>query len=123
MADRYLSLDTPLSLSPPDLLLASFDGEEALSRPFNFTIGFWSTKLDISGKDLIGKPVTVTIAPSAGNPRYFNGIVSNLQAGELDGGRKNRFYRAEIVPKLQLLAETSNCRIFQNMTTPDIVEQ
>jgi type VI secretion system secreted protein VgrG len=123
MADRYLLLDTPLSLSPPDLLLASFEGEEVLSRPFNFTIGFWSTKLDISGKDLIGQSVTVTVTTSAGNQRYFNGVVSNLQAGQLDGGSKNRFYRAEIVPTLQLLAETSDCRIFQNMTAPAIVEQ
>ena len=122
MADRYLLLGTPLGLSPPDLLLQRVAGEEALSRPFRFVLGFWATKTDIAGKDLISQPVTVTVTTSEGNQRYLNGIVGNLEAGALDG-RGRRFYQAEMVPKLQLLAEVSNCRIFQKMATPDIVEQ
>jgi len=120
MTARFLQMDTPLGLGPDELILERFSGEESLSRPYSFSLGFWSSKTDIKATDLIGKSVTVTITSQAGDERIFNGIVRQLQGGELSG-RGMRAYQLELVPSLRLLAETSNSRIFENKSAVDIV--
>src|SRR5262249_12579214 len=55
-------------------------------------------------------------------PRFFNGVVSRFAAsGAQFHGR--RVYRAEVVPWLWFLTRTANCRIFQNLSVPDIIEK
>lgn len=120
MATRFLALDTPLDSAGSDQLLARFDGEEGISRPYSFRLGFWSSNTNITANDLIGKEVTVTLSLEDGSPRYFHGIVRHLQAGELSG-RTSRFYQIEMVPYFRLLTERSNSRIFEQKSAPDII--
>ena len=56
-----------------------------------------------------------------GTERYFNGYLANFT----QGGRDHDFvyYHAEMVPWLWFLTQTSDCRIFQDKTVPDIIEQ
>src|SRR5262249_41671159 len=105
------------------LLLTGFRGREELSRPFSFTLRILSENAAVAARDIVGKSVTWSVKHTDGsNPRYFNGHVSRFSAGPL-GMRGLRTYHAEVVPWLWFLTRTTDCRIFQNKTAPQIIEQ
>ena len=103
------------------LLLRSFTGQEAISQLFNFRLELVSEKPPIRLESIIGQNVTVNMALSAGSTRYFNGFVSQFT----QTGRDSQFTysHAEVVPWLWFLGQTSDCRIFQNKTVPEIITQ
>jgi type VI secretion system secreted protein VgrG len=117
-AQRTLLLKTPLGTDV--LLLLGFSGTESLSRLFSYQLDLASANDAIAAKNIVGKPVTWSITRFDQNPRYFSGVVSRFVAGALNR-RKLRTYRAEVVPWPWLLTRTTDCRIFQNLNTPDII--
>jgi len=117
-AQRTLELKTPLGTDV--LLLLGFSGTESLSRLFSYQLDLSSANDAIAAKDIVGKKVTWSVSRFDQNPRYFAGIVSRFVAGSLNR-RKLRTYRAEVVPWPWLLTRTTDCRIFQNQNTPDII--
>src|SRR4051794_30144485 len=117
---HLLSLSTPLGKDV--LLLASFFGQEELSRLFGFELVMLSEKDAIAPKDIVGKEVNWAVARGTQPPRYFHGVVSAFSAGAMHG-RTLREYHARVVPWLWFLTRTADCRIFQNKTAPEIVEQ
>ena len=56
-----------------------------------------------------------------GKTRYFNGYVTRFAQGGMHG-RYYR-YRATLRPWLWFLTRTADCRIFQEMTVPDIIKK
>ena len=114
--NRRLRITTPLGEDA--LLVSGLTGSEGISTLFSFDV-------DLIGRDekadfdaIVGKNVTMKVLMKGGD-RYFNGIVSRFaQAGTV---RSRIAYRAEVVPWLWFLTRTSDCRIFQNKTVPDIV--
>ena len=119
-ATRLLNLATPLGAD--ELVLTSFDGEEGVSQLFRFTLQMMSDNAKIAAKDILGKNVTFSIALADDSPRHFNGLVSRFSAGDEDeNGRRG--YSAEVVPWLWMLTRNSDCRVFQKMTAPQIIEQ
>src|SRR5262249_48519086 len=69
---------------------------------------------------IVGKNVTVAIAATGGD-RYVNGIVSRFaQAGTVG---RHASYTADIVAWPWFLTHTTDCRIFQKKSVPDIVKQ
>lgn len=120
---RLLQLSTPLG--EDKLLLVSFSGTESLSSLFNFQLELVSEELDITPSDIVGKNVTFGIYRDSDELRYFNGCVRAFVAGDQDTSTdgKLRSYSAEVVPWLWFLTQTSDCRIFQEMTVPEIVEK
>jgi type VI secretion system secreted protein VgrG len=68
---------------------------------------------------IVGQPVTLTITLSSGGARYINGIVARFSQAGFD--QRYTSYLAEIRPALWLLTMNADCRIFQNMTVPDII--
>jgi type VI secretion system secreted protein VgrG len=117
-AKRTLALSTPLGRDV--LLLVGFTGAESLSRLFSYQLELASENDAIAAKDIVGKTVSWSVARIDQKPRYFSGIVNRFVAGALDR-RKLRTYRAEIVPWTWLLTRTTDCRIYQNQNTPDII--
>ena len=115
---RLISIETPLAKD--ELLLTGFEGNEAVSRPFEFYLTALSTDLAIKPDDLIGKPVTVKIQNKT--KRAFHGFVSQFSFGEIQA-HNLREYRLTMVPWLWFLSQTESRRIFQNKTTKDIVSQ
>ncbi len=115
---RLIAIDTPLGKDV--LLLRSFRGNEGISQLFHFTLELLSENHSIAFKDIIGKQVTVSLLAPGEKTRYWNGFISRFACV----GSDNRFsyYRAEMVPWLWFLTRTADCRIFQEMTTPEIVE-
>jgi type VI secretion system secreted protein VgrG len=117
--NRPLRVDTPL---PKDtLLLNGFNGIEALSHLFTYTLDLASPKPDIDPAELVGKPMLVSWELPAGEQRFVNGLVSRLaHLGQRDD---LTFYRAEIVPWLWRLTLTSESRMYQDLSVPDIIEK
>jgi type VI secretion system secreted protein VgrG len=119
-ASRLLNVKTPLG--DDVLLLTGFSGEEGLSQLFRFTLDMISDNASVAGKDLLGQGVTFSIRLADDSLRHFHGIVSRFSAGDEDENGR-RAYRAEVVPWLWFLTRNSDCRIFQKMTAPDIIQQ
>ncbi|MBV8487783.1 MAG: type VI secretion system tip protein VgrG, partial [Planctomycetaceae bacterium] len=118
-SERTLAITTPLGVDV--LLLQGFTGTESLSRLYSYQLELASANDTISAKQIVGKPVSWSISRVDQAPRYFSGIVSKFVAGAANN-RQLRTYRAEVVPWLWLLTRTTDCRIFQNQNTPDIIE-
>ena len=113
-----LKVSTPLG--PNKLLLRGFRGEEHISRLFQFTLEMVSEDNAIDFKAIVGKAVTVTLNLADNTTHHLNGIVGRFVQEETNL-RVTRYY-AEIHPWLWLLTKTSDCRIFQNKSVPDILE-
>ncbi len=117
--DRFIAIDTPLG--EDTLLLQSFRGTEAISRPFRFQLLFLSENQAISAGQIIGQRVDIRMTVGDGTKRYINGFVSRFALDVVD--RRFAHYSAEVVPWLWFLGRKANCRIFQNMTVPDIISK
>jgi len=116
---RQIAVATPLG--DDVLLLTRMLGGEQLGRPFEFELELASEDAQIRFEDVIGQNVTVRLELSKNKTRYFNGYVSNFT--QTPGRGRLADYRATVVPWLWFLNQTSDCRIFQEMTVPDIIKQ
>jgi type VI secretion system secreted protein VgrG len=117
--NRLLSIDTPLGNDK--LVLTELSGEEEISQPFLFTAAMRSEDPDIKPESLIGAKVTMWIKRETAEPVPISGMVRSLSLASVDV-RGFREYHAEIVPWLWFLSCTTDCRIFQNLTFPKIIE-
>lgn len=117
--NRVFTLDSPHG---DDLKFHTLDGSDELGRLFEFRIEALADSHSLSLKDMLGKPVTVRIEQQDLSMRYLNGIVARAT---LAGRRAERHYGYELVvrPWLWLATRRSDCRIFQNRTVPDIVQE
>ncbi|AOJ89381.1 type IV secretion protein Rhs [Burkholderia sp. MSMB0856] len=117
--NRVFTLDSPHG---DDLKFHTLDGSDELGRLFEFRIEALADSHSLSLKDMLGKPVTVRIEQQDLSTRYLNGIVVRAT---LAGRRAERHYGYELVvrPWLWLATRRSDCRIFQNRTVPDIVQE
>ena len=116
---RLMEITTPLDHDV--LLFHGMHAREELSRLSEFQINLLSEKDSINVDDILGKAVSVALELPKGGTRYFNGFVTRFSAGGTVG-RYHR-YRAEVRPWLWFLSRTSDCRIFQEMTVPDIIKK
>ena len=117
--ERLISIDTPLGEDV--LLLQGFSGHEGISRLFSFHLDLLSENSVISFSSLIGQSVTISVTQSDNTPRYFNGVVSRFAQSGVDA--RFTHYQMEVVPWVWLLTRFADCRIFQNMAVPDIIQQ
>ena len=118
-ANRPVRIDTPLGEDV--LLIRSMNGVERLGRPFQYEVVLLSEKHDLSYKDIVGQNVTVAVDKGDKVPRYFNGYVSRFSQTRYEN--KLVEYRATVVPWLWFLTRSADCRIFQNLTIPEILKQ
>ena len=118
---RLLALDTPLGKDV--LLLQGLTGHEGISRLFSYELDLLAFEhSSISFQDIVGQKVTISIQLPDGTPRYINGYVSRFTQGGTDD-RMFTHYPLEVVPWLWFLTRQADCRIFQNMTPPNIISQ
>jgi len=116
---RIIAVSTPLGEDV--LLLRSMQATERLSGLFEYSLDLLAADHDIKFEDVLGDNFTVRYEIPNGETRYFNGFVSDFS----HVGESGDFaaYRATLHPWLWFLTRTSDCRIFQEMTVPDIVKQ
>lgn len=118
-ANRLIAIDTPLGKDV--LLLRSFSGEEGMSQLPGFELDLLSADAGIKFEDIIGKNVTIRVRIRDDEERFFNGFISRFMQTGSDTGLAN--YRAIMVPWLWFLSRTADCRIFQNLSIPDIIKK
>jgi type VI secretion system secreted protein VgrG len=119
-ANRFLTIQSPLEENK--LILRSFSGHEGISKLFNFQIDLVSEDHKIDFNKLIGQKIVIGVRqPDNENRRYFSGYISRF--AQLPAEGRLAHYQAEMVPWLWFLTRTSDCRIFQNETVPDIIQK
>ena len=116
---RIIRLDTPLGKDV--LLLHTLRGQESISDLFSFHLELLSEKSSIDPEKIVGQRVNLELELFDGSLRYVNGFVSRFAQNGADD--RFTYYEAIVVPWLWFLTRTANCRIFQNMTIPDIVSK
>jgi type VI secretion system secreted protein VgrG len=118
--ERPMRLTTPLG--GDTLVIEKLAGLEHVSRPFELKLDLLSEDAAIDPTKLLRKPVGVTVQLEGGGERYFHGWVRRFVQGARDEDQLVD-YHAEVVPWFWFLSTTSNCRIFQQMSVPDIVKK
>ncbi len=102
------------------LVLTRFDGQESLGELFEFRIDAYSEEENVDFDKALGRPCSVTCKTYDAD-RVFHGI---LVEAEWQGLKDHlHHYRLVARPWLWLLTRTSDCRIFQDMTAPDIIQK
>lgn len=124
MSSAYIQDNLKLKITTPlgdnKLLLRAFRGEESISGLFHFTLEMVSEDNAIDFSAIVGKAVTVTLTLGNDTEHNLNGIVGRFVQEETNL-RLTRYF-ADIYPWLWMLTKTSDCRIFQNKTAPEIIE-
>jgi type VI secretion system secreted protein VgrG len=111
----------------------AFEGREHLSQPFTYRVEFTSTERDLAAETLLGqdarfslhaapqKPPTSGFSAPAVKPlRTLHGVVTGFkrQSGSNDQAR----YEITLQPRLALLGQGRQFRIYQHQSVPQIVE-
>ena len=118
-ANRQAAVMTPLGEDV--LLLKHFTATEQLGRPFRIELELLSEQHELKFEDIIGQNVSVRLALANGKSRYFNGYVSRFVQAPSQGDLA--CYRATLVPWLWFMTRLADCRIFQELSAPDIIQQ
>lgn len=101
--------------------LMSLSASEGLSRPFEYQVEILSDKADLDLAKFLGKSMSIALELPEGK-RYFNGLVARFAHS---GRRTKQFfhYQATLRPWLWFLSRTQDCKIFQDKTVVQIVEE
>jgi len=118
-ANRPVRIATPLGEDV--LLFRKMTGVERLGRPFQYDLILLSENHDLDYKDIIGKNITISVDKADKEPRFFNGFISRFAQTHYE--RRLAEYRATMVPWNWFLSHSSDCRIFQGRTIPEIIQQ
>lgn len=118
--------------TPLDVL--AFIGEEHLSRPFRYRIELTSPAKDIPSTQMLMRDATFTLnatpaalpefglpAPAAAPLRSIHGVVAGFK--RLSASRDESRYEVTLVPRLALLRNSLQHRIYQHLSVPEIVEK
>ena len=122
------STSRALSGNDPIFTLTTADGRELQVLRFTATEGLSSlfeVNIELAGledklSDIIDTPLTLTIE-GIETPRYISGICASFDY--IGQTREFQLYEATIVPSLWRLQLRRNNRIFQDLSTPEIVKQ
>lgn len=118
--NRPFRVKTPLG--DDALLLDSFTGSERVSTPFRFVLRVLSPNPNIDMQGLLTKPLVLSLKLEEETERHIHGNVNRIKLLE-SGEDGMAAYEVEAVPWLWFLTLFADCRIFQNKTVPQIVEQ
>ena len=105
----------------PALRVARFTGQEGLSELFRFdlVVACEDGALDLSAA--LGATARLTMGTGEDSPRHVHGIVARMEQGDV--GKKHSLYHVTIVPKAWRLLHRQDCRIFQELTAPEILKK
>jgi type VI secretion system secreted protein VgrG len=118
LSDRFLFEVDGLSQT---LRVVRFAGSEGISELFRFEVIVASEEGSLAFDDVVGKPALLTMNADEGEPRYVHGLVARLRHG--DFGKKLTTYHLTVVPRPWRLLHRHDCRIFQELTAPDIIKK
>ncbi|WP_047249587.1 type VI secretion system Vgr family protein [Chromobacterium subtsugae] len=108
-------------ITAEQLLPLSLDGEEGISKSYRYTLACLSPDGNIELKTLLGQPARIGIQDADGDETLRCGVVSQARLAGADGGFAR--YELTIEPPFALLRHRRTSRVFQDLSTPDIVRQ
>ena len=125
MATKYQdnrSVKVTSPFGPNALVFARMTGTEHVSQPFQCEISLLSENGDLDADRILGKPLVVSLATTGESPlRYFHGLVTEFEQVGYD--ERLHEYRAVTRPWLWFLTRTADCRVFQQMSAPEIFRE
>jgi type VI secretion system secreted protein VgrG len=117
-----MEIIAPKELGEGALLFHRMSAREELGRLSEYRLELLSPNSAIPLDLILGQNVTVKLRLSdeSDHYRYFNGFVSRFS----NGGTYGRFFRysATVRPWVWFLTRTADCRIFQEKTVKEIIE-
>ena len=116
---RLLAMDT--ALGADKLGVRTITVQEQLSRLFQFEAELSSEDGKVDFDKVVGHNATIRLELPDKATRYFNGYVSRFVQVANQG--RYAHYRATLVPWLWFLTRAADCRIFQQKSVPDILEE
>lgn len=117
--NRAIAIETALGAQA--LALRSFSLVEQLSQPFHIETELRSENGDIDFDQVIGHNATIRLQLGDKATRYFNGFITRLV--QVASVATLAHYRATLSPWLWFLTRTADCRIFQDKSVPEILEE
>lgn len=119
-ADRFFRVAVP-SLGEDILLLEGFTGEEHVSEPFDFKLKMLSEDESVDPQSLLREPLILSIQLPDGSDRQIHGICNRFV--QLGKAEELTSYEAQIVPWIWFLSLNHDCKIFQEKTVLEILEE
>jgi len=133
-SNRYASVTSPLGTD--FLQFSRMSGSEEMSRLFEYEVdvlvGSENLGAIISAgfptDKILGEAMSVALPLSSGGKRYYHGLVTQFRHHGSESANNQAMndcllYRAVLRPWLWFLTRTSNCRIFQGLSVPDIIKK
>jgi type VI secretion system secreted protein VgrG len=102
-----------------ELEFSEFRGSDAVSRPFQFEVMFTSQSSGITSSQMLGQKAVVTLGE--GDQRFFHGVITEFRFVDMMGDIVR--YAVILRPWLWFLSQRTDNRIFQNMTSVQILEK
>jgi type VI secretion system secreted protein VgrG len=123
MSDETLVSNIRIVKAPAgsDLEFVRMTGKEELGRLFEFELEVQTLNADLQFKDFINETLTIEVSSDGGAHRFFNGYVSRFSYV----GTSHRYsvYHLSLRPWLWFLTRTADCRVFQDRTVPEILDE
>jgi type VI secretion system secreted protein VgrG len=117
-ARRLFSYDGPHA---GELFVNKFSGTEQIDELFKFELELITENALIATEDMLGKNVTIGIRHRDGVTfRYFNGHLSHFSPIRTEG--RLAIYSAELVPWVWFLTLSNGCKIYQDKTVPQVID-
>ncbi|MFZ1987002.1 MAG: type VI secretion system tip protein TssI/VgrG [Desulfatitalea sp.] len=120
MTSSAVRFDFEIAGHETQLRVLSFSSTEGISQLFRYDLFITAETGNIALDKVIGQPATLAIS-TGDDTRYMSGMVSRFwwvgESGDLSA------YYAEVVPVHWLLWHRWDCRIFQNQSVPQMIQQ
>jgi type VI secretion system secreted protein VgrG len=118
-ANRNVAVNT--ALGEDEVLIKSVSISEQIGRIFQMEVELLSKNANIDFDSIVGTNSTIRLELNGDEgTRYFNGFVSRFVLTQVE--QSYTHYHMTLVPWLWFLTRTSDCRIFQKKTVPEIIK-
>ncbi len=116
---RLMAIDTVLGEDV--LLLERLEVEEGLNRLFTLQARVRAQREEIRPDEIVGTTADLSLTLADGSQRVWNGLVTELHEGPIVT-RGARQYALTLRPRLWLMSQRSDCRIFLTQSTLEVLE-
>ena len=117
-------------MGKPMFEAVALEGKEGLNHLFTYHLivqtrdNLRLTDRHLSSADLdqlLFKPITCRIETESATPRYINALIEKTHF--VSETNRHRLYQLTLRPWLHLAQKTTHCRVFQDMSAVQIVEE
>lgn len=103
------------------LQFARLHAAECLGQLFELELDVVSERGDVRADEVLGRPFTVSVRIDGDRERHFNGYAVRIASGAAAGRLAS--YRISLRPWLWFLTRTSDCKVFQKLDAPAVLNE